>query len=1262
MAKRSACCRWTLNSTVPLALLALLLAGCSSEVPAEHTPGVDAAIVPCAGSCADGQVCIADHCYDENCAAKNCRETQACVENECVARACLTVDCPENERCVEGLCYPDDCASSSCQPDEVCIGGTCQVVDCVGVSCTGTDVCIKGDCYPTSCQDETCAAGEVCVEGECTDRRCVGITCEGGHLCVAGSCSGCPDDEYEQDGECLPRGDLGAACTQNLACLSDWCVEGLCCDTECAGPCRSCAMTPGTCLDRPAGFPDPACGAFVCEEGGTCATVCTGPEQCHADAFCNGNTTCEAAREDGTSCLASQECASGHCVDGFCCETGCDEPCDSCGQAGREGTCEPMTEGSVGDPACGAYLCDGQTATCPTSCETNPQCAITHYCTEAGVCSPQLVDGESCAVAAECVSGHCVDGVCCDSACEGSCDACNLAGTEGVCSLAPAGSAGSPSCSPYFCPGESAACATVCASSADCARDYFCSMRTPTEGTCEPATDLGEPCSALTAACSSGHCADGVCCDTACDDACASCNQPALRPGHCSPLIAGSAGDPSCRPFLCDGSSQSCPSTCDSDADCVSTHYCDTRDPTTCREKRANGTTCSADNRCLSGHCVDGVCCDTACEGACDACNLSASEGTCSLAPDGSAGSPSCSPYLCPGNSATCATACRSNADCASGHFCSMRSTEIGTCEALLENGLRCAADAECVSGHCADGVCCDTACDGACDSCNQASTRPGHCSPVPAGSPGDPACAPYLCDGSLLACPRECSSNADCIDGHWCTDMRPSRCEEKRPNGSACTVDASCQSGHCVDGVCCDSSCDGSCNACNLAGLEGRCSLAPAGAIGNPPCEPLVCSGTASVCPLACSSDANCASGFWCDTRDGSCREQSADGVACTADNRCLSGHCVDGVCCDTACDGACDSCNQPALRPGHCAALPAGSPGDPSCTPYLCDGSLTKCPRECSSNADCIASHWCPPFRPSHCEEKMPDGSACTADASCQSGHCVDGVCCDTACDGSCNACNLAGSLGRCALVPAGSAGEPACEPFACSGSSSACPTACNSDTTCAAGFWCNGTPEPNECMPKLRNSASCIAHNRCLSGHCVEGVCCDSACEGPCNSCRTLGYEGTCRNVGMGGLGEPSCAPYRCASGSAQCATRCTVTSECRSPASCIDNACVLFSATKCTIAGETYAQGATNPLNDCQHCDAYLTRTDWSDRSAGTSCNHGLGSCDGRGRCLPYPCFGTCGSAECTGQPCGNGCICSAGQCVSPSNPSIFCAQF
>src|SRR5438552_1437 len=62
--------------------------------------------------------------------------------------------------------------------------------------------------------------------------------------------------------------------------------------------------------------------------------------------------------------------------------------------------------------------------------------------------------------------------------------------------------------------------------------------------------------------------------------------------------------------------------------------------------------------------------------------------------------------------------------------------------------------------------------------------------------------------------------------------------------------------------------------------------------------------------------------------------------GAACGCKAECASGFCVDGVCCDKACDGACQTCTLPG-KAGTCAPAAAGA------TPRMADA----CPKEATS-----------------------------------------------------------------------------------------------------------------------------------------------------------------------------------------------------------------------------------------------------------------------------------------------------------------------
>jgi hypothetical protein len=46
--------------------------------------------------------------------------------------------------------------------------------------------------------------------------------------------------------------------------------------------------------------------------------------------------------------------------------------------------------------------------------------------------------------------------------------------------------------------------------------------------------------------------------------------------------------------------------------------------------------------------------------------------------------------------------------------------------------------------------------------------------------------------------------------------------------------------------------------------------------------------------------------------------------------------------------------------------------------------------------------------------------NGESCSADDACSSGHCVDGVYCDSACSGACMVCDEPDNLGRCIYNP--------------------------------------------------------------------------------------------------------------------------------------------------------------------------------------------------------------------------------------------------
>ncbi|MFH1398622.1 MAG: MopE-related protein, partial [Candidatus Woesearchaeota archaeon] len=124
-----------------------------------------------------------------------------------------------------------------------------------------------------------------------------------------------------------------------------------------------------------------------------------------------------------------------------------------------------------------------------------------------------------------------------------------------------------------------------------------------------------------------------------------------------------------------------------------------------------------------------------------------------------------------------------------------------------LPNGANCAGlpAADCISGNCVDGYCCNTSCTEQYFDCNVV------------GKEG-------ICTRTTF------------------------------PNGQACTNPNECSSGFCVGGVCCNEACTDTCKACNIAGSVGQCILkTPApnscSCTKGTDCSSSLCVDTNSVC-----------------------------------------------------------------------------------------------------------------------------------------------------------------------------------------------------------------------------------------------------------------------------------------------------------------------------------------------------------------------------------------------------------------------------
>ncbi|MBI5482182.1 MAG: hypothetical protein HY906_25225, partial [Deltaproteobacteria bacterium] len=1206
-------------------------------------------------NCVSGDYCASNLCVSKKANGAICTAANQCQSNKCVDGYCCNSDCAGGcDRCDVGgsqgtctivaagnaganpSCSPYVCSGTSancpttCTGDSGCIAGDyCASGSCVskqgnGQSCTAANQCISGFCVDGYCCNAACnGACDVCnaTAGTCTlvgaggtgSPSCAPYLCGGSSAACPSTCSsdaGCSTGNFCDGATCVPTLSAGSPCTRSAACASGSCVDGYCCNTACSASCDVCNATPGTCTPAPTGSAgSPSCSPYLCNgTSTTCPGGCTTDAQCGAGFYCNG-TACVAKKSTGQVCGGANQCQSGYCADGYCCNAACVGPCDLCNVT--PGTCT-TPGGFIGNPTCAPYLCATGTATCPTSCSQDSQCSPGNYC-NGTACVPALTQGQACTRSAQCASGSCGDGFCCDTTCAGACDVCNA--TPGTCTNASAGAAGSPSCSPYLCSGASPTCPATCGDDAGCATGFFCNA-----GTCTAVLTDGATCT-RSRQCQSGFCVDGVCCDTACTGACDACNLAGFA-GACTVVPVGAAGSPSCAPYLCDGTSTGCPTSCTTNGQCVATSFCSGG---TCFGKKSTGSACSEASECTSNSCVDGYCCETACGNACDTC--AAIAGSCTVAAGGSAGSPSCTPYLCNGAQVSCPTTCASDVNCAAGYYC-----DGLACQPKQATGSPCTAPNACVSGFCADGYCCNTACAGGCDACN---ASPGTCAVVTAGGAGSPSCAPYVCDGTAAACPTTCTSDANCTATSYCAG---GTCTGRHPNGTACAAPHECASGNCADGYCCDGACAGACDRCDL--LVGKCTPVATGQPGSPSCSPYLCDGVSPSCPTTCSGDGACAPGSFC--QGGLCVAPLPNGQPCTRDVMCSSAHCSDGYCCNTACGGACDECASTA---GTCKLVAQGSAGTPSCVPYVCDGASAACPSGCLFDTDCAPADFC---NAGVCSARQPNGAVCSRDRQCSSGHCMDSYCCDTVCDGACNACNLAAAEGTCSLMAQGAAGAPSCRPYVCDGVTPDCPSSCTDTSQCATGAYCSG----GACYGRQPNGVACTDAAQCWSNSCVDGVCCASACNLPCDVCNRAGSEGSCVPSPVGSPGSPSCSPYVCNGTATTCPTFCASDLDCTSGLHCLFGACLSLKpiAAPCGSAAECVSGNCYDGVCCDMKCDGACSVCNLTGLVG--ACSPAAAGTDPRGLCPGSgPCKAICGTGGLcvypdTTKPCGAAAVCSS----------------
>lgn len=217
-----------------------------------------------------------------------------------------------------------------------------------------------------------------------------------------------------------------------------------------------------------------------------------------------------------------------------------------------------------------------------------------------------------------------------------------------------------------------------------------------------------------------------------------------------------------------------------------------------------------------------------------------------------------------------------------------------------------------CVAHRCVEGVCRDEPrsvdlCPLAANPCEESTCVAGACALVSAEAGA--GCPDGVCvDGACV----ECETNGDCADGT-----------------------ATCEAGFCVSLHCEDGMQNEGESGEDCGGLEcppcppgGGCTTSDdcggIGCVDNPAAPPERVCGE-------CANDGDCVGAKFCCLVNegcgpaGACQPRLAVATACSADVQCVTGNCVDGVCCEERCDQACEACSatKTGLENGQCAPV---------------------------------------------------------------------------------------------------------------------------------------------------------------------------------------------------------------------------------------------------------------------------------------------------------------------------------------------------
>jgi Putative metal-binding motif len=302
----------------------------------------------------------------------------------------------------------------------------------------------------------------------------------------------------------------------------------------------------------------------------------------------------------------------------------------------------------------------------------------------------------------------------------------------------------------------------------------------------------------------------------------------------------------------------------------------------------------------------------------------------------------------------------------------------------------------------------------------------------------------------------------------------------------------------------------------------------------------------------------------------------------------------------------------------------------------------------------------------------ECLPDGAPCKQATQCLSTYCVDGFCCHTICNGTCEACSVknkgSGQDGICGTIPKGADPDDDCP--------SQDPTSCGTTGVCDGNGSCAkyGTStvcQSAKCSPDgtaLLKASTCNGNGFCDDKMVVSQDCSPFNCDGAAGACRTSCLNDTWCAPGLHCSSASKCVQCNtaldCSGQDTECQTRSCLGGVCgfsyaaagtpttnQMPGNCLENQCngagLIISSVKDT--------DVPNDNNQCTDDRCSGGTPSNKNSPAGTMCSEKGGSvCNGFGECVQCvsPSTSTCPGqdTECQTR------ICTSGVCGVTYTPA------